>query len=171
MITRLLVTLVPLLALDSLAYAKPTLSTRTTGLYPSKTCKTKIAGGEGQDPVLTCPAGAKGFAVEVSFSAVDTHVTVTGPSSSTTFSGRLGDKLEWRLANGQPYALVLEMADTDLDADGSPAVNPRVAVFAVGDSTAKGQFAIASVVKAKLAKEKQRAWTEARALAQTLASK
>lgn len=164
--------LVALLACSSLAWAKPTLTTKTTGLYPSKTCKTKIEGGEGQDPVLSCPAAAKGFAVEVSFSAVDTHVTVTGPGgSSTTFSGRLGDKLEWRLANGAPYALILEMADTDHEADGSPAVNPRVAVFAVGDSTAKGQAAIASVPKAKLAKEKQRAWTEARALALALAPK
>lgn len=164
--------LVALLASTSVAWATPKRTTKTTGLYPSKTCKTKIAGGEGQDPVLSCPAGAKGYAVEVSFSAIDTHVTVTGPAgSSTTFSGRLGDKLEWYLADGTPYALVLEMAETDMDTDGSPAVNPRVAVYAVGDSTAKGQVAIASVPKAKLAKEKQRAWSEARKLATALAPK
>lgn len=50
----------------------PKITTKTTGLYPSKTCKTKIKGGEGQDPVLRCPA-LKGFDVEVSFSLACAH--------------------------------------------------------------------------------------------------
>ncbi len=157
------------LLISTAAWAKSKLTTKTTGLYPSKTCKTKIKGGEGQDPVLTCPAGAKGFDVTVSFSATDTHVEITGPKGVTNIGGRVGDKLEWRLADGVPYALVVELADTDQEAEGSPAVNPRIAVFAVGDSTAKSTVAIAAVPKAKLAKEKQRAWTEARAAAAKLA--
>ncbi len=161
--------IVGLLLVSSVAMAKPRLTTKTTGLYPSKTCKTKIKGGEGQDPVLTCPAGAKGFAVEVFFSATDTHVTVSGKPGDTSINGRLGDKLEWRLADGVPYALLVELAETDQEAVASPVVKPRVAVFAIGNSTANGEVAIAAVPKAKLAKEKQRAWAEARILADKLA--
>ncbi len=160
--------MVGLLLVSSVAIAKPKLTTKTTGLYPSKACKTKIKGGEGQDPVLTCPA-VKGFGVEVFFSATDTHVTVSGgKAGDTSINGRIGDKLEWRLADGVPYALLVELAETDQDAEASPAVKPRVSVFAIGDSIAKGEVAIAAVPKAKLAKEKQRAWAEARTLADKL---
>jgi hypothetical protein len=158
-----------LLLVSSVAWAKPKLTTKQTGLYPSKTCKTKIKGGEGQDPVLTCPSGAKGFAVEVFFSATDTHVTISGTGGETSINGRLGDKLEWRLADGVPYALLVELADTDQDAATSPAVNPRVAVFGIGDAKAHSEAAIVAKPKAQQAKEKQRAWTEARALADKLA--
>ncbi len=160
---------VGLLLVSSVAMAKPKLTTKVTGLYPSKTCKTKIKGGEGQDPLLTCPA-VKGFAVEVYFSATDTHVTVSGgKAGDTSINGRLGDKLEWRLADGVPYALLVELAETDQEAEASPAVKPRVAVFAIGGSAVKGEVPIAPVPKAKLAKEKLRAWAEARTLADKLA--
>lgn len=161
--------MVGVLLVSSVAMAKPKLTTKTTGLYPSKTCKTKIAGGEGQDPVLSCPAGAKGFAVVVGFSAIDTYVTVSGAGGETTISGRVGDKLEWLLADGVPYAFIVELAETDQDAMGSPAINPRIAVFGIGDKTARSQAAIATKPKAQQAKEKQRAWAEARTLAAKLA--
>jgi hypothetical protein len=97
----------------------PKITSKTTGLYPSKACKTKIAGGEGQDPVLRCPA-IKGYDVEVSFSATDTFVTVTGGKQETKFSGLVGPTLEWRLANGKPFALLVELAISDTDEEGKP---------------------------------------------------
>ncbi len=158
-----------MLLVCSVASAKPKLTTKQTGLYPSKTCKTKIKGGEGQDPVLTCPAAVKGFGVEVSFSATDTYVVVSGKTGETHIGGRVGDKLEWRLADGVPYALIVELAETDQNADASPAINPRIAVFGIGDDKPRSEVALAAKPKAQQAKEKQRAWAAARMLADKLA--
>lgn len=144
----------------------PKITSKETGLYPSKACKTKIAGGEGQDPVLRCPA-MKGFEVEVSFAAVTTQVSITGTTSKTDFSGLVGDKLEWRIANGKPFALLVEMADADTDDQGNPIEkNRRVEVFVLGESAPYGKVELAS----KKAADRRAAWAKARTLASSIVS-
>lgn len=140
---------------------KPRITSTTTGLYPSKSCKTKIRGGEGQDPVLRCPA-PKTFDVEVFFSAQDTHVTVTGNGKSASFSGLVGNKLEWRLADGVPFALLVEIADADPDTVGA-SINARVEVIPFPDATHQ-----TAPLKSKKASDVKKAWIQARALADAL---
>jgi|GEM_PF-4475803 len=154
-----------LVSMSMLAIAdtrKPRISSTTTGLYPSKSCKTKIAGGEGQDPVLRCPA-PKTFDVEVFFSAQDTHVTVTGKGKSVSFSGLVGNKLEWRLANGVPFALLVEISDADPENVGA-SINARVEVIPFPDSTHQ-----TAPLKSKKASDVKNAWAKARELADALA--
>ena len=148
--------------LSSIAAAEtkaPKITSKTTGLYPSKSCKVKVAGGEGSDPVLTCPA-VKGYSVEVYFSATDTFVTVTGNGQETKFSGLLGPTLEWRLSGGKPFALLVENASSDTDDEGKQiAKNRRIDVIALGGSRQTVEIASAS------AADKQKARVRARALA------
>lgn len=150
------------LLVSSLAAADakpPKITSKSTGLYPSKTCKTKIAGAEGQDPVLRCPA-LKGFEVEVSFSAIDTHVTITGGSQAITFRGLVGPTLEWRLVGGKPFALLVELGLNDTDEDGNPINrNPHIEVIELAGP--RQQVPIIGVKP----KGKKDAWAKARALA------
>jgi hypothetical protein len=135
-------------------------TTKTTALYPSKACKTKIAGAEGSDPVLRCP-GLKGFDVEVSFSATDTLVTVSNGEKPITFSGQVGKQLEWQLVNGKPFAVLVEVGDYD-DGEGKPkTVNLRVELAGVGPLTRREKVAM----KSASAVDKKQAWVEARNLA------
>jgi hypothetical protein len=139
----------------------PKITSKETGLYPSKTCKTKVKGGEGQDPVLSCPA-MKGFEVEVSFAAVTTQVSITGNGSKTEFSGLVGNKLEWRIAAGVPFALLVEIADSDTDDQGKEIEkNRRVEVFVVGESAPYAKVDL----KSKKAGDRKTAWAKARTLA------
>lgn len=154
--------IVALLATPALAGPKVKIKAMTSELYPSKKCKTKIAGGEGQDPVLTCPAALKGYEVEVGFSARDTHVTVRGDGKETTFSGQVGKKLEWRLTDGKPYALIVELATHDDEKGGW--INERVAVVPWGAS--KPSTAVS--IGARSSKNVTLAWIKARAAADAL---
>ncbi len=155
-------TLIACLLISSLAAAAPRppkITSKTTGLYPSRTCKIKIAGGDGQDPVLRCPA-VRGFDVEVSFSATDTHVTITGGTRTITFNGLVGPSLEWRLAGGKPFALLVELALSDTDEDGEPiARNPHIEVIDLAGT--RQQVPIIG----EKPKGKKDAWAKARALA------
>jgi hypothetical protein len=142
----------------------PKITSKETGLYPSKACKTKIAGGEGQDPVLKCPA-MKGFEVEVSFAAVTTQVSITGSGKTMTVSGLVGNKLEWRLADGKPFAILVENADDDTDEQGNPiARSPRVDVYTVGGTSPTATVPIATTKAAT----RKAAWAKARTLADAI---
>lgn len=147
-----------LCVLSSAALAGPKVTAKTTDLYPSKKCKEKIKGQDGQDPVLTCPAAVKGYDVTVSFSAVLTHVTVSGDGKETSFSGLVGKKLEWRLVDGKPATLLVELTDADMDNPGKSS-NKRVAVYTWGTSTPKSETAIDKKTPAA------KAWAAARVLA------
>ena len=143
---------------SSAALAGPKVTAKTTDLYPSKKCTEKVKGQDGQDPVLTCPSAVKGYEVTVSFSAMLTHVTVSGDGKETSFSGLVGKKLEWRLVDGKPVTLLVELADADEDNPGK-SINKRIAIFPWGSSTAKAETAIDK--KTPVAK----AWAAARAIA------
>jgi len=153
--------LVACLLVSSFAAAEPKppkITSKTTALYPSKSCKVKVAGGEGQDPVLRCPA-LKGFDIEVSFSATDTLVTITGGTQPITFSGLVGPTLEWRLARGKPFALLVELGISDTDEDGRPINrNPHVEVIDLAGTRQE-----VPIIGTKPAGKKA-AWVKARAL-------
>lgn len=153
-----------ILLLASTAVADSKVTVKTTDLYPSKACKTKIAAKNGSDPVLLCPSPLKGFQVEVGFSAIDTHVTVSGGGKETTFSGLVGKKLEWRIADNKPVALIVEIADHDDEKPGER-IKPRVVVLRWGESKPQTEIPIASSQAAELAQ----AWEKARAAADLLA--
>lgn len=85
-----------------------------TPLYPSKQCETVVPAEDGSDPVLRCPA-LRGFQVEVSFSAWATHVEITGPRTAVSFNGLIGDQLEWRLAGGEPFAVIVSVDEQGPD--------------------------------------------------------
>ena len=144
--------------LSSAALAGPKVTAKTTELYPSKKCKEKIKGQDGQDPVLSCPAAVKGYEVTVSFSAESTQVTVTGDGKETSFFGHLGPKLEWRLVDGKPVTLLVENGDTDPDKIGK-VINRRISVYAVGGDKPKAETAIDKKTPAA------KAWAAARVLA------
>lgn len=88
-----------------------------TPLYPSKQCETAVPAEDGSDPVLRCPA-LRGFQVEVSFSAWATHVEITGPRTAVSFGGLIGDQLEWRLAGGEPFAVIASVDEQGPDERG-----------------------------------------------------
>lgn len=142
--------------------AKPVaITSKTTGLYPSKTCKEKIKGGDGQDPVLTCPA-LPGHEVEISFSARDTHVTLTGGADQHSFNGWVGDKIEWRLAGGKPFAIIVavgEWEESDTEPGAAKVINERLLIRGVGAMSIKLE------VKDKNANKSAAAWKKARELA------
>ena len=149
--------------------AKPKITTKTTALYPSKQCKTKIKGEEGSDPVLRCPA-LKGYDVEVSFSATDTIVTISGDSRPLTFSGLVGDKLEWQLVDGKPFAVLVQISDGDTDDTGRPtSINPRIEMLGIGSASGARDKIAVELTKPKdkkvVAAETKKAWTAARELA------
>ncbi|MFN0248010.1 MAG: hypothetical protein ACKV2T_14060 [Kofleriaceae bacterium] len=144
----------------------PKITSKETGLYPSKACKTKIAGGEGQDPVLKCPA-MKGFEVEVSFAATTTQVSITGNGKTTSLSGLVGNKLEWRLADGKPFAILVENAIDDTDEQGDPiARNRRVEVYSVGGTSPMANVPLPTLKPAT----RKMAWAKARTLADAIVS-
>jgi hypothetical protein len=114
------------LPLVAAADSKPAikLTSETTPLYPSKRCKTVTPASDGGDPALRCPA-KRGYQVDVSFSAWATHVEITGPSTQLSFEGYVGKQLEWRLAGGKPFAVIISVDEQGPGEDGS--ANPKAA--------------------------------------------
>jgi hypothetical protein len=86
----------------------PRFTSETTPLYPSDQCKTLIPGEDGSDPTLGCPA-LPGYEVVIRFSAWATHVEITGPETNVSFGGYLGGEIEWRLADGKPFAVIVSV--------------------------------------------------------------
>jgi hypothetical protein len=139
--------------------AKPaSITSRTTGLYPSKACKVKVKPVEGGDPLLSCP-GLPGYSVEISFSAIDIHVVVQGAGWGLSIDGQVGDKLEWRLAGGVPFAVLVAVADSVENDDGTRKnINKRVLVRGL-----PGFDSVTGVVE-----DKGDGWKKARELADGL---
>ena len=70
--------------------------------------------GEGQDMPLVCK-GQGNYSVHVGFSACCDHVLVEGKKGfrlqlpAQTFGSTLNRDLEWRLANGKPFAIIFRI--------------------------------------------------------------
>jgi hypothetical protein len=101
--------LVVLVALTLPAAADPKITTQSTPIYPSKLCKEKGKAGEGQDPVLTCPAPT-GYTVTVFFSAENTYAEIGGTPKQLQVGGKkVGGQIEWRLVDGKPFAIIVSV--------------------------------------------------------------
>lgn len=97
-----------------LAAQKPV---KFTSAYTSldKGCKT-LRGGPGQDDAYICK-GVGGYKVRVYYSAAATHIAAERAGSDTNSPIAMLDygadltnsKLEWRLANGKPFAVILRV--------------------------------------------------------------
>ncbi len=86
----------------------------------SKQCKAAFKEvGEGQDMPLNCK-GYGGYKISIGYSAMYAHVvaeTLDGKNNiplTTTqinYDMQKGRKIEWRLANGRPFAVILRVED------------------------------------------------------------
>jgi hypothetical protein len=79
-----------------------------------KACKTLVDGGEGGDPVLGCP-GVGPYRVTVWFAAFGQTAEIADDAGfkMTVASSRVGGKLEWRLADGVPFAVIAREVQSD----------------------------------------------------------
>ncbi|MEO6390401.1 MAG: hypothetical protein ABIP75_01035 [Pyrinomonadaceae bacterium] len=96
-----------------------------TSLYTNlKTqCWADGKAGEGQDQALKCK-GYGGYVIKVGYSAASSHMRielaksdaepVNLPAQPINYDG-MGRKIEWRLANGKPFAVILRI---DVPKDG-----------------------------------------------------
>lgn len=131
----------------------PRFSSETTPLYPSERCKTVVAGEDGGDPALRCPA-KRGFHVDVGFSAWATHVELTGPGTSVRFDGHVGAQIEWRLADGKPFAVIVRVNEQEPGDDGLPDPKAtRLVVRGVGGWKIEGEVAAGAKDAAKAAQD------------------
>ena len=95
-----------------------------TSTYTStgKGCKTYGPPKEapGTDPAFSC-RGLKGYEVYIYYAAAAGFVGVhkwrarTDEASFTAPCGEFGDKVEWRLADGKPFAVILRIGKYDGD--------------------------------------------------------
>lgn len=74
--------------------------------------------GEGQDMPLKCK-GYGGYYIYISYSAFASHITINTingndsidlATESLNYSDKKGNKIEWRLANGKPFAVILKIS-------------------------------------------------------------
>lgn len=95
--------------------AKPVKFTSTYSSLNYKNCKI-LRGGEGQDDAKICP-GPGGYQVRVYSSATTSHINAELKGSDESFPIATLDlgfndnssKLEWRLANGKPFAVIMRI--------------------------------------------------------------
>jgi hypothetical protein len=102
------------LVAGTVAAQKPA-ATKFTSVYTSlsKGCKT-LKGGDGQDDAFICK-GAGNYQVRIYYSAASSHInaelkgTDDSVSLATLSVGYNESKttLEWRLANGKPFAVIM----------------------------------------------------------------
>ena len=114
-IARILFAAVFCLALFAAGLAQKPV--KFTSVYTSlgKGCKT-LRGGPGQDDASLCP-GPDGYKVRVYFSAATMQINAEPRGSDQSASLATLDlgfddrktKLEWRLANGKPFAVIMRV--------------------------------------------------------------
>lgn len=86
----------------------------------NKECKAAFKSvGEGQDMPLNCK-GYGGYRISIGYSAMYSHLvaeTLDGKNSiplataDINYDQEKGEKIEWRLANGKPFAVILRVND------------------------------------------------------------
>lgn len=113
-----------LLAILTVAVSSLTVAaqkvTKFTSIYTSLAHCKELKGGEGQDSAFICK-GAVGYRVYIYYSAAATHIAVetTGGKESIDVSmASIGfetdkTKVEWRLANGKPFAAIIRLPKYD----------------------------------------------------------
>lgn len=111
-------------AAAGVAQKKPTFTSAYTSLGAG--CKV-VKGGEGQDDAKVCP-GVGGYQVRIFSSAAETNIVAekkgSDESSPLVIVGLDFDesktKLEWRLANGKPFAVIIRVPKYDGREDDVP---------------------------------------------------
>jgi hypothetical protein len=110
--------IVPAVFALGLGSAPPKFTSVYTDL--SRQCKAAFKEvGEGQDMPLNCK-GYGGYRISIGYSAMYAHVaaeTLDGKNvipltaAQINFDMQKGRKIEWRLANGKPFAVILRVED------------------------------------------------------------
>jgi len=116
-----------------------------TSTYSSMGAGCKVLkGGEGQDDAKVCP-GPAGYQIRISPAVAEVQITAerkgTDESTPVAVVGLDYDeskvKLEWRHANGKPFAIIIRMPKYELRQDGEPGPGKKVGeillVSGIGD--------------------------------------
>jgi hypothetical protein len=161
----LVVTAFALAPLPGAAATKPKFTSVYTDFVKQCTYTDEADLQEGQDASATCP-GPSGYRIVSSpYAAGETLIAVKDEEQITladvpfSFLGTKGRKLEWRLANGVPFAAILRVDTYRTSEDGSPfAANLKTGsvikvVGLIGYERITGSVS----AKAKSANEKARA--------------
>lgn len=92
----------------------PKLTTATTAIYPSKSCKEQESALVGAVPRFVC-RGLGGFEVDVYVSTDDIRMVITKSDYDppVRVDAIKISKLEWRLADGKPFAVIAEVTVKD----------------------------------------------------------
>lgn len=117
----------------------PTFSSLYTNLNTE--CKNAFRSvGEGQDMPLRCK-GYGGYSVYIYYSAWGSHIAIQSKSKSDDspaiasqgldYSDQKGRKVEWRMADGKPFAVILRISNYRENPDGD---NPFQDKFKTGES-------------------------------------
>lgn len=116
-----------------------------TSTYSSMGAGCKVLkGGEGQDDAKLCP-GPAGYQIRIYSSVAETYIAAEkkGTDESTPVAvvgldyNESKVKLEWRHANGKPFAIIIRMPKYELRTDGEPGPGKKVGeillVSGIGD--------------------------------------
>ena len=100
-----------------------------------------------------------GYVVDVWYSAEDTHVQVSGKGTPVELRGHsIADTLEWRLAGGKPFAVIMPVTEIEDDAKGQPHLRRKVVLV-------RGLDAFASTINDQIEGNDEAAVKQARAVA------
>lgn len=123
------------------AQKKPTFTSVYTSLGSG--CKI-LRGGDGQDDAKLCP-GPGGYQVRIYSSATMTHINAEKKGIDESYPivnvgldfNESKVKLEWRLANGKPFAVIIRVPKYDGRTDDEPGVGKVIGeelfVSGIGD--------------------------------------
>lgn len=144
-----MLTFVSLAVMCSLSFAARTAATKSSptttfsSVYTdlNKECKNAFKSvGEGQDMPLRCK-GYGGYSVYIYYSAFGSHIAIESKNKSDDspaiasqaldYSDQKGRKVEWRMADGKPFAVILRLSNYQENSEGD---NPYQEKYKTGES-------------------------------------
>jgi hypothetical protein len=149
----------------------PTFTSAYTDL--NKDCKGAVKEsevGEGQDMPLKCK-GYGGYYISIGYSAMASHVGVQMEGDEDSLIGLInagigysdepGRKVEWRMADGKPFAVIIRVTDYDVPKAEAAADSPYQDKYKTGETLVvkglKGYERIDFTVDAKDPKANEKA--------------
>jgi hypothetical protein len=122
--------------------AAPAFSSAYTDL--NKDCKDAVKEvGEGQDMPLRCK-GYGGYHIYIYYSAWASHinadmdkdenVSISLASQGLSYSDEKGRKIEWRMADGKPFAVILRISNYNTEKANATGDNPFDDKYKTGES-------------------------------------
>jgi hypothetical protein len=122
-VLKILITLLLMLSMSGMGQQQPKVPFSSVYTNLNKDCQFSDA-AEGQDPVGTCK-GYGGYQLGIYFSAMSANLhAYRGEDSISLNSGfrmpldydeQLGRKIEWRLHNGVPFAVIFRLDEYQFD--------------------------------------------------------